>query len=820
MKKRNRNILASAIVVILSNAALVSTSFAQSAEKVDGQEVSAGQEASISDPSVESKEAVQLKAVKVTSRRIEEMAQDVPLPVTVVSAETIANKGFEDIQDIARFTPGFTFHQGFGRTLDRPIIRGQVNIQGEANASFFIDGVFVDGDISGYDLSGVDRVEVIRGPQSALFGRRTFSGAVNYITKPPSGKHEGGATLQLGNYGQRQARVNYSGPLTETLSFRVNAYRDQRDGMYHNTISGKDDLGGRKTTSYGGSLFWNPSSSFSATLRANYQQSDDQAPAFHRFSLADANCFGTNTGNIYAGTPLYTGRTYNCGKLKVPDQFALSTPSFDLAGYKAGVTTSALRASLALTYYFENGWEANSTTAYNTVKEYLGIDQDFSGSRTFGGAYETFSSQPAHDFAQEFRLSSDQTRPLRGMVGAYMYNQGNGHGYAGDLSGFNLSPGQANNKISPVLTSPLTPSATVEYRAIFGLLEYQFNDSWKASAELRRGQDKIGATGVDNKRLAIGGVSTPVSRAYSSSSTFKSTLPRFTVNYKMHDGLSFYGLAAKGNKPGGYNVSIEDARITDASRASLISQGFGQFDEETAWTTELGMKSMWLDNRLRINADVFNIDWKNQQLTTNAITTWTNGQTSSQSFTSNAGKSRIRGFEVEGEYLVSREWLVNFSYAHLNTKILDSYDPDFLNYIGSSNAKGNRLPAVPADTATVGVTYNGRLSNGWGLFGNADVDYESSRYGDAMNVNWTGAATTMNFRVGIEPVDRLRITAYVKNAFNDDTPEDILRYIDPDVLIAYPNMVSGTGYSQNYPRAAVVTARMPRMFGVTVDYRF
>lgn len=817
MNKPNKTILASVIAVALSNGLLVSASLAQSAN-------SGEQQGSTSQPNparADSKHAIQLQEVKVTSRRIEEEAQNVPLPITVVSAATIRNKGFENVQDISRFTPGFTFHESFGRVLDRPIVRGQVNIQGEPNASFFIDGVFVQGNISGYDLSDVERVEVIRGPQSALFGRRTFSGAINFVTKPPSNTPEGGASLQFGNYGQKQVRLNYSAPITDTWSFRLNAYRNQTDGLYYNSVSGKDDLGGQTTTSFGGSLYWHPNSAFSATLRANYQHNQDQSPAFYRYSLAQANCGGTATGQVYAFfAPIYTGRPYQCGTLKVPDQFAINTPDFRLAGYGPGVNSSAVRTSLAMNYYFENGWQLSSTTAYNTSDDYLGIDQDYSGIRGFGGAFESFNSQPTHDFSQEFRLASDQTKPLHGLVGVYLYNQGNGYGYKGDLAGFNLMPGQPGNSTAPVVTSLVGPNATVENRAVFGLLEYQFNDHWKASAELRYGRDKIGSTGVDHQTLVIAGVPTALERAYSNTATFTKTLPRFTVDYKVYDGLNFYALAAEGNKPGGFNNVVEDARQTDASRQNLIAQGAATFKEETAWTTELGMKSMWLDRRLRVNADIFNINWTNQQLTTNIISQWVNGQSSSNSVISNIGKSRVRGLEIEGEFMISREWLMSFAYTHLDAKIIDNIDPDYLNYIGTNNAKGKYLPGVPADTAALGLTYQGTLANGWGLFGNADASYEGTRYGDPTNVNQTGSSTTFNFRLGIEPVKGLRIAAYVNNAFNNQTTQNILRYIDPQTLIAYPNLVAGSGYSINYPRSAVVTARMPRMFGVRLDYRF
>lgn len=820
MKKRNKTILASVIAVVLGQGLLIPASLAQSAESGGGDAATAQASQTNASHADEKKGAVQLEEIKVTSRRVEEQAQDVPLPITVVSAATIANKGFENIQDISRFTPGFTYHEAFGRSADRPIIRGQANIGGEPNASFFIDGVFVEGSMSGYDLSDVERVEVIRGPQSALFGRRTFSGAINYITKLPGDKPAGSVSLQYGNKGQEQQRVSFSAPISKTLSFRVNAYHDQTDGLFYNSVSGKDDLGGRKTTSLGGTLYWHPGSGFSAILRANHLLDHDQIEAGYRYLNAQSNCGGTATGGSYFGFAIYTGRPYVCGRINAPHQYAISTPAFDVAGHPAGTKNSAMRTSLTLNYDFENGWQATSTTAYNDTDQYRATDQDYSAARGYGGAYDTIDSQPSHDFSQEFRLASDQSLPLHGLVGVYMYNQGNGYGYTGDLTGIDLTPGLPGNSSGPVNFSVVSPNATVKNRAIFGLLEYQFNDHWKASAELRRGKDEIGSAGTDNRTLVIGGVLTPLSRTYNNTTTFLSTVPRFTVDYQMHDGLNFYALAAEGNKPGGFNAGSQDARLTAASRQDLINQGYSTFKEETAWTTELGMKSLWLENRLRVNADVFNINWENQQLASAATEQWLNGQFISNSFIANIGKSRVRGLELEGEYQISREWLMNFAYTHLDATILNDINEDYRNYIGTNNAKGKKVPGVPANTAALGVTYQGRLANGWGLFGNADANYEGSRYGDQTNVNWTGSATTFNFRIGIEPIKDLRITAYVNNAFNNDTADDLSRWTNQEFLIAFPNLTTGSGYLVNNPRSPIFVARMPRMFGLRLDYRF
>ncbi|WP_323032673.1 Plug domain-containing protein [Paracoccus sp. (in: a-proteobacteria)] len=106
-----------------------------------------------------------LDQITVTARGVSEPLQQMPLPITAMSEQIIEKKGLTDARDIATLSPSFSFKSAYGRGFDRPVIRGMSNIQGEANASFFIDGVYVEGDISSYGLENIQRVEVIRGPQ-------------------------------------------------------------------------------------------------------------------------------------------------------------------------------------------------------------------------------------------------------------------------------------------------------------------------------------------------------------------------------------------------------------------------------------------------------------------------------------------------------------------------------------------------------------------------------------------------------------------------------------------------------------------------------
>ena len=223
-----------------------------------------------------------LEEVVVTARRAEENLQKVPLSITAISESDIQAMGISSVEDIAALTPGFSFRGGL-RGFDRPVIRGMSNVLGAANASFFINGVYVNGSITGYNIDNLERIEVIRGPQSALFGRSTFAGAINYVTRKPTDSFEASVKASSGEFNYQDLSAWVSGPIVEgKLRFEINGNYQNKDGQYTNLVSGTKDMGGRRSKSIGASLDWSPTDWFDATLRANYGVDDDELAAMIR----------------------------------------------------------------------------------------------------------------------------------------------------------------------------------------------------------------------------------------------------------------------------------------------------------------------------------------------------------------------------------------------------------------------------------------------------------------------------------------------------------------------------------------------------------
>lgn len=768
----------------------------------------------------------QLDKITVTARGVSEVLQEMPLPITAVSEKMIEEKGLNDVRDIAALTPSFSFRSGYGRGFDRPVIRGMSNIQGEPNASFFINGIFVEGDISGYGLDNIQQVEIIRGPQSAAFGRRTFSGAVNFITHRPGSRKGGKLTLGAGNYGQEKLGLFYSGGTDDgRFGYDVSVSKRGNDSIFFNSQSGKRDLGGNESSSMMGAVAWSPTENLEITARLSSQKNREEHFGIALLGTQNANCYLPEaTGALYFGLyPILKNRKrgYYCGDVPASTKYGINTAEFLAAGYMPGRKSDFTRSSLVFDYHFENGWRFTSTSAYDETQVYQGFDQDYSPNRGYGGAFESIGLTNSSDWSQDFRISSDQSLAVSGMAGIYYYSQRAHPGLAGDLAGFVL-PGSIT--VKPLGTSP--DNQTIN-KAVYGLLNWKIDDAWTASLEARYAKDEISRGGVDKR--ALGGVI--YTQAYALSETFTSFTPRATLSYQANDNLHVYGLVSKGTKPGGFNTDIYRADLTEASRDELIARGLKTFQEEKAWNYEMGVKSDWLDRTLRVNASVYQISWDNQQLTTGGPALRKNGSLFSTSYTTNVGESRIRGLELETQWLFAEGWLASLNYSYTDAKILnfisqtqaDLFCPGAaptLNDGACANAAGNKLPRVPDTKVSFGLMYDGTLSNGWGWSANSDTTYEGRRYVQVDNLASIAPSTRTSFRFSLRPTDALQFSAYVTNAFNDRTPEDVQRTIDPTKYIAMPSVPPLTGLQVSNLTDFGVSPSLPRMYGIEVAYRF
>ena len=311
-----------------------------------------------------------LEEIIVTARKREESVQDIPIAVSAFTANDIRELGISSVNDIALYTPGFSFQSGFGRNaaLDRPAMRGQTTIlngiAGTKAVSTFVDGVYVGGLVSSVDMANMERVEIIKGPQSAQYGRGTYAGAINYVTRRPSEELEGEITVTGAEHSSYGFQGWLSGPLSEdTAYFRIAAGYDEYGGEHVNTVTGSE-VGNTETTTLSAKLFLTPSEQFEATLSVQWQKVDDGHFAVALQGREHNNCCfrGPPSGGFdISGVTGPRAREYYVGEAQRGLPVTLLTEELDNAG-GAGNRTDRVFASLIMHYDLDNDWRISSIT--------------------------------------------------------------------------------------------------------------------------------------------------------------------------------------------------------------------------------------------------------------------------------------------------------------------------------------------------------------------------------------------------------------------------------------------------------------------------
>ena len=305
----------------------------------------------------------------VTARKQEENLQDVPISVTALTSEAIDDKLIFNTTDVAAFTPGFQFNQAFGRDGDRPVIRGASNILiAEGKVGIFVDGAPLVGDTSGLDLSAVERIEVIKGPQSSVFGRGTLSGAINYVMKAPTDDFSGKLEATVGNYGNLEGYAQIAGalPIIPNLRGIASIKGYSFDGDYRNVAVNDGKLNAQQTTSFNTALYWDPIDDLAVRARFIWSRDEDGHFAIQQRGSAPNNCF-LNT------------RPYFCGTITTPKVYGLNTDQMLLPGVERDTVRTILDADWNI---MGSGYSLSVQYSNAQQEEAGGVDQSYD-SRAF-----------------------------------------------------------------------------------------------------------------------------------------------------------------------------------------------------------------------------------------------------------------------------------------------------------------------------------------------------------------------------------------------------------------------------------------------------
>ena len=716
-----------------------------------------------------------LEEVVVTARKREESLLEAPLSITAITAGDIEARGITEFADLVDFTPGFFFAEhsvGRGDRSNRLLVIRGMRIESEDDhvqpAMVFIDGAPMMGSvISG--LEDAERVEVVKGPQSAYFGRATFAGAVNFVTKTPSEEFTGKITAEAGRYGTANLGLQVEGPVSDSLFYRVSGSSYRTSGQYRLGNNPSQKLGARKSWNLAGTLYATPSDQFSAKLRVHHWRDDDGPGA--------AFGYGEGNGEQYfncnpPGSTLLArngGNTWICGEAPFPQSSEING-DFELVGRKVdtlngiatpgrpaivapfdppfldgyGMARRAWNASLIMDYEFTNGISLASISAYHSNEWMVLDDIDRRATANIADNRDTalLNNRDLKDFSQELRLSSDQGR-WRWQLGANYFDTTGVRSTGLKFLSFVQGLGVGN-------------SWDIQTTGLFGSIGYDLTDQLSVSAEGRQQWDKVaegGATGTAKL-----------------SDTFTSFSPRVIVDFKATEDITLYASFAQGTRPGTFNANFvgrsqqELDQIREQTGAELA------VPEEELDSFELGLKGSLLDGRAWVTAAVYWADWKAQS-TSGAFVTAPDGSTDFVGVKQVGGKIDLNGFEFEGALAVTDKFKVDATFSINDSEIkrgtCPSHCPVLLG-VDNVDGLGKRTQKNPKNQGSLGLSFTDRFNERYDWYARVDYIMTGSRFAGTPNLTETGDSHRVNVRVGMEN-ESLRLELFGKNVLDDKT---------------------------------------------------
>ena len=590
-----------------------------------------------------------LDDIVVTATRRQESIDKIPVSVSAFSQDAMDQSGIKSVDDIARFTPGLTFAPSTDGLTNAIAIRGIASGVGASTTGIYIDdtpiqirsGTGVVTENAYPQVFDLERVEVLRGPQGTLFGTGSMGGAIRFITPEPDlHKYSGYARSELsstkGGDPSYEVGVAAGGPITDgSLGFRVSAFYEEAGGYINGepftgtTVTGKG-LNFNRTTALRGSLKWSPSDSVTVLPSIAYQDVRRNDNYFWT-TMSNPSASDFNTGFTQ---PQPSRDTFTLPSLKVIWSFS---------GAELISNTSFFYRSLKRDSDYSNYlWFAlvGDPTPTDPLPTYRAVSQ---------------AAVRQNSFTQEIRVQSiDATSRVKWVVGAlFQSSRLYTNQYLYDPMLPQLSSTVYEAPIEDIFGEGLVGglySATIDQwardkqTAVFGQLDVAFTEQFKGTFGVR-----IARTSLDFHRefggpllcnlcdgaAEVTGGSTPNTRPVT---------PKLGVSYEPDSHSLYYVSAAKGARVGGVN---NPSVASDRPGCPAGLQAPESYAPDSLWSYEVGAKNQFDGGRLRTQASVYYIDWKDIQQSVSSNGCFTS------SFKDNLGGATVKGFDIGAELRVT-----------------------------------------------------------------------------------------------------------------------------------------------------------------------
>ncbi len=732
--------------------------------------------------------SAQVEEIIVTARKRDENLIEVPVSVAAFSTEQLRNAGIDNPQDLAKYVPGVDFQNaasGVDGRGSNPDIRIRGVFQQLATPSTQVGAIFYDGSYMGagaalVPIDDLQRVEVIKGPQTAYFGRNTFSGAINYIPNVPGDKYAGKAEVMYSPTDDDSWKVAVSGggPLTDKVGMRLSGTWKRDGGDYR--YGDGTPLARYNSKALSGVVTVNPVDSVRLKISGYYVNADDTyVNAGVNWTVGPGQCRKTFTGNyINTATGVKTPFTRDlstltqgefCGTFPrggniITPAVRIPTPATSTGGTLN--LPAATTSNINMAKYLDSGLP-NMPGAfggeYNAYRYQLSGEIDLPGehlisfiaSRAVTGSSVAFDNNFGiavgnlvfprgnqtwvREAYYEARISSPQKQRFRYMLGVTDYTQHYRNGQTGTVLNVNFE----NNGST----------------AVFGSLDFDILENLTASAEGRYTKDDSFVRINGDPTLPAGNIT--VTR--NASNSFKKFIPRAILTYKPWDRGSIYASWSRSALIG----SQTNARVVSGLDPVLVPNPaiFGDFtapQQNTAY--ELGWKQQY--DKFAFTAALYYMSWKNQVFQTTVLA----GAATTQ--LSLSGESKYKGIDVS-VFADPTSWLsLTGGFNYVDAQLVrfasrSSFESVILNS-GSLAvvSDGYRPRGVPAITGNLGVTVHGELANENAWYVRTDVLYTGDLYGDNEEFNRDPGAATVNLRAGVDLRKGLTLEVFSTNLLN------------------------------------------------------
>ncbi len=680
--------------------------------------------------------ALMLEEVVVTARRRDENLVEAPYAVTAFSAQQLADANVQRMEDFIGLTPNVTLATSQGIGTSFLSIRGLTQVRnGEAPVATIIDGVLQFSGIQfRQELFDVESVQVVKGPQGAIYGRNATGGAIIIQTKRPTNEPDGYVRVGVGDGDEYMVEGSYGGALVEDKLYgQLSGKYIDREG-YLDNITRNEPADRFEDTAVRGRLIYEPTDTLSFDLRASIARHKGRGIGFQFQGVniapdgITATGFGTDTGPIDANNVLpVRDNNVDYGERDM-DDFAL----------KVDWTTDF--GTLV------------STTSYTDIEEWSDSDQfpytaAMSPPELFGNDGTQTGWFDIEAWSQELRFVSRDDQPVRWEVGAYYLEWDR---FVSLSTGVDTGAGIIRLEREPT-TDPRNPTTSFladdnsnTAMAVFGQTSIDIADDFELSLALRYDEEER-VQDVSPLQFPAG---VPGAR---NEETFDMLQPKITLRYQPSPQHNWYATWGKGFRSGQFNQNGISAVAESVGLVGITDV----VDQEESESFEVGYKGLFMDDRLRVVAAAFSTQVEGQQFFSFI------GAVSAQILTT-IDEVQLYGGELELNYLAT-ENLNLYAAAGITSSEIEEYAVN-------PSAEGNDAPYIAEETLNVGGQYEIPLgSTNLNLFTRVDYELRGSQYWDVVNSTARDPLDFLSVQLGLTDAnDKWSVIGQVQNALDEE----------------------------------------------------